>query len=234
MEDFHSGAIKGFSKICPACMNKKFLPMNAMRCPKCEGSSKMSGGLPMKCKLCNGTGVTYDYWNKCDLCRGEGNTGILKKCDKCNGTGFLKAGMMGQGMGQPGMMMNQPGMMNLPGIMGQPRLVNQQLSGGYSGPMMGQPMGQQIMEQQPMMNQPSMGGKNRKSKKIWIFFIIFYFVYNAIRFINSEGNEYPIFWTLFNMIICLGIFMLIQHKQEIMENKKFKQSLLTDFYKRIK
>ena len=88
--------------------------------------------------------------------------------------------------------MNQSGVMNQPGIMGQPRFVNQQICGGYSGPIMGQTMmGQQMMEQQPMINQPNMGGnviiKNRKSKKIWIFFIIFYFVYNAIRFINSEG-----------------------------------------------
>ena len=187
------GAIKGFSKVCPACMNQKFLPMNAMRCPKCNGSSKMSGGLPMKCKLCNGTGVTYEYWNKCDLCRGEGNTGILKKCDKCNGTGFLK---VGQGMGQPGMMnqpgmmgqmMGQPGMMNQPGMMGQPGLVNQQISGGYSGqgysgmgqqpimgqqmmgqqPMMGQQMmGQQMMGQQPMMGQPNMGGNMTSLKDI--------------------------------------------------------------------
>ena len=34
-------------------------------------------GLLMKCKLCNGIGVTYEYWNKCDLCIGEGNTGIF-------------------------------------------------------------------------------------------------------------------------------------------------------------
>ena len=54
----------------------------------------------MKCYLCNGTGITYDNWNKYDLCIGEGKTGILKKCVKCNGTGFLKAGM-GQGMDQP-------------------------------------------------------------------------------------------------------------------------------------
>lgn len=71
-------------------------------------------------------------------------------------------------------------------------------------------------------------------KRFLITIIIFNFAYNAIKLMNSEGKDYPVICALFNMILSLGIFVFIQHKEEIMENKIFKQSLLTDFFKRIK
>lgn len=84
-----------------------------------------------------------------------------------------------------------------------------------------------------------MGGTNKNKlsiKNAWRIIIIFIFVFHAFKFINLEGNDYPILWTLFYMLISLGIFVFLHHKKEIMENKIiiFKQSFITDFFKRIK
>ena len=53
---------------------------------------------------------------------------------------------------------------------------------------------------------------------------------------NLEGNIYPILWTLFYMIVSLGVFVFLHHKKEIIENKIliFKQIFITDFFKIIK
>ena len=66
--------------------------------------------------------------------------------------------------------------------------------------------------------------------------IILIFVFQAFKFMNLEGNIYPILWTLFYMIVSLGVFVFLHHKKEIIENKIliFKQIFITDFFKIIK
>ena len=79
--------------------------------------------------------------------------------------------------------------------------------------------------------------KNKFSfKSMWRIIIIFIFVFENFNFISFEGNDYPILWTLFYMLISLGIFVFLHHKKEIIESKIliFKQSFITDFFKRIK
>lgn len=77
---------------------------------------------------------------------------------------------------------------------------------------------------------------NFKTKKIVIVFLILNILYNAFKFLNVEGSDHPLVWSLFNMILSLGILVLLCHKKEIMENKIiiFKQSLMTDFFQRVK
>ena len=47
--------------------------------------------------------------------------------------------------------------------------------------------------------------EQEKYKKIWIFFFIaFIFGYNAIKFILTDGSDYPLVSSLFSMIISLA------------------------------
>ena len=72
-------------------------------------------------------------------------------------------------------------------------------------------------------------------KNIVVVFLILNIIYNTFKFLNVEGSEHPLVWSLFNMILSLGILVLLCHKKEIMENKEiFKQSLMTDFFQRVK
>ena len=57
---------------------------------------------------------------------------------------------------------------------------------------------------------------------------------NAIKFLNEEGNAHPVVWALFNMVISLGLLIFNFHNEDLKENKIFKQSLLTDFFNKIK
>ena len=147
--------LKLMKKTCPGCNGTRFLPMNCMRCPKCNGDGKeypLVGrkGIPFECKLCCGKGFVTEVWIACQVCMGEGKIGdiIPKKCEKCNGNGFFKGNLDGQvnmmGYGQQNPMIN-----NQPFPNQNP--MNQQFVGQ---PMMGQPMGQ------PMMGQPMNGQNN--------------------------------------------------------------------------
>ena len=64
--------------------------------------------------------------------------------------------------------------------------------------------------------------------------MIFNFAYNRIKFFNAEDNVHPVFWTLFNMFIRLGILSFNFQNEDLKDNKIFKQSLLTDFFNKIK
>ena len=61
-----------------------------------------------------------------------------------------------------------------------------------------------------------------KSRKIItnhkiIITLIIMFIYNAFKFINTEGSEHPLVSSLFNMIIFIGILVIIFHRNEIDE-----------------
>ena len=161
--------LKLMKKTCPGCNGTRFLPMNCMRCPKCNGDGKeypLVGrkGIPFECKLCCGKGYVTEVWIACQVCMGEGKIGdiIPKKCEKCNGNGFFKGnldGQMNMMMGQQNPMnqqfVNQP-MMGQP-MMGQNNMMGQPMMGQ---PMMGQPIMGQPMMGQPVMGQPMMGQNN--------------------------------------------------------------------------
>ena len=61
-------------------------------------------------------------------------------------------------------------------------------------------------------------------------------LYNAFKFLSAEGCGHPLVWSLFNMVLSLGLLVILCHQKEIMEKKIYllKQSLMTDFFKRIK
>ena len=40
-------------------------------------------------------------------------------------------------------------------------------------------------------------------------------IYNAFKFINTEGSEHPLVSSLFNMIIFIGILVFIFHRNDI-------------------
>ena len=63
-----------------------------------------------------------------------------------------------------------------------------------------------------------MGEKNKNKfsfKSIWRIIIIFIFDFQAFNYIYLEGNNCPILWTLFYMILSLGIFVFLHHTKEI-------------------
>ena len=72
------------------------------------------------------------------------------------------------------------------------------------------------------------------TKKLWVLVLILNFAYNAIKFLNAEGNAHPVVWALFNMVISLGLLIFNFHNEDLKEKKIFKQSLLTDFFNKIK
>ena len=74
---------------------------------------------------------------------------------------------------------------------------------------------------------------NVATKKLWVILLILNFAYNAIKFLNADGNAHPVVWTLFNMIISLGLLVFNYHA-DLKDNKLFSQSLLTDFFNMIK
>ena len=46
---------------------------------------------------------------------------------------------------------------------------------------------------------------NVTTKKLWVLVLILNFAYNAIKFLNAEGNGHPVIWAIFNMIFSLAI-----------------------------
>ena len=74
------------------------------------------------------------------------------------------------------------------------------------------------------------------TKNFIVALLILNIIYNAFKFLNVEGSGHPLAWSLFNMILCLGLLVLLFHQKEIMEKKiiLFKQSLMTDFFKNVK
>ena len=55
---------------------------------------------------------------------------------------------------------------------------------------------------------------NFMTKNIVVVFLILNIIYNAFKFLNFEGSEHPLVWSLFNMILSLGIFILLCLKKK--------------------
>ena len=74
------------------------------------------------------------------------------------------------------------------------------------------------------------------TKNFVAILLIINMIYNAFKFMNAEGCGHPLVWSLFNMVLSLGLLVLLCHQKEIMEKKIYllKQSLMKDFFKRIK
>ena len=48
---------------------------------------------------------------------------------------------------------------------------------------------------------------NVTTKKLLVLALILNFGYNAIKFLNAEGNAHPAILALFNMVISLGLLI---------------------------
>ena len=73
--------------------------------------------------------------------------------------------------------------------------------------------------------------------KSWlILFLLYPFVVNAYKFLNTDGNTLPLVGTLFNMILVLAIFFLIHHKDDLDDDKNniLKQTYLEQYFKLFK
>ncbi len=77
---------------------------------------------------------------------------------------------------------------------------------------------------------------NFPTKNFIVILLILNTIYNAFKFLNVEGSDHPLVLPLFNMILSLSLLVLIFHQKEIMGKKifLFKQSLMTDFFKKVK
>ena len=77
---------------------------------------------------------------------------------------------------------------------------------------------------------------NLATKNFVVIILMINMVYNAFKFLSAEGCGHPLVWSLFNMVLSLGLFVILCHQKEIMEKKIYllKQSLMTDFFKRVK
>ena len=54
---------------------------------------------------------------------------------------------------------------------------------------------------------------NFMTKNIMVVFLILNIIYNTFKFLNVEGSEHPLVWSLFNMTLSLGILVLLCHKK---------------------
>ena len=66
-------------------------------------------------------------------------------------------------------------------------------------------------------------GKEKNDKENSNFLIIIsllvLFLFNALKFINTEGSEHPLVSYLFNMIIISFILIYIYHKKDLKKKK---------------
>ena len=52
------------------------------------------------------------------------------------------------------------------------------------------------------------------SKSLLFIILIFLFLFNIIKFFNSNGSEIPIISILFNMIIIIGLIIFFLHEEK--------------------
>ena len=62
---------------------------------------------------------------------------------------------------------------------------------------------------------------NLPTKNFIVLLLIINIIYNAFQFLNEEGSGNPLVWSLFNMVLSLGLLVLLCHQKEIMEKKYF-------------
>ena len=77
--------------------------------------------------------------------------------------------------------------------------------------------------------------KSRRScVKSWLKLImIISFAHNTYKFLNTEGNTLPLVGTLFNMIIILAFLFIINHKDDLDNDKNniLRQTNLEQYFK---
>ena len=58
---------------------------------------------------------------------------------------------------------------------------------------------------------------NLPIKNMVALLLILNIIYNTFQFLNAEGSGNPLVWSLFNMILSLGLLVLLCHQKEIMK-----------------
>jgi len=69
------------------------------------------------------------------------------------------------------------------------------------------------------------------SKSLLFIILIFLFLFNIIKFFNTNGSEIPIISILFNMIIIIGLIIFFLHEEEITSENKNIQMTLDKYFK---
>ena len=62
---------------------------------------------------------------------------------------------------------------------------------------------------------------NLPTKKLCSSSSYYKYYISAIQFLNEEGSGNPLVWSLFNLVLDLGLLVLLCHQKEIMEKKYF-------------
>lgn len=70
--------------------------------------------------------------------------------------------------------------------------------------------------------------------KALIALLILVFMYNAFNFINTEGNDHPLIYSLFNMIIILIILIFLFHRKRTIpiEVYDYRQNCIEKYFKK--
>ena len=79
------------------------------------------------------------------------------------------------------------------------------------------------------------GGNGKiNGKKMLILALIFIFLYNIAKYLNTDGSDIPIISILFNMIFILGLVIFFLHQEEIIDENIEIQTTLEKYFKRDK
>ena len=79
------------------------------------------------------------------------------------------------------------------------------------------------------------GGNGKiNGKRMLILVLIFIFLYNIGKYLNTEGSDIPILSILFNMIFILGLVIFFLHQEEIIDENIEIQTTLEKYFKRDK
>ena len=79
------------------------------------------------------------------------------------------------------------------------------------------------------------GGNGKiNGKKMLILALMFVFIYNIGKYLNTEGSDIPILSILFNMIFILGLVIFFLHQEEIIDENIEIQTTLEKYFKRDK
>ena len=67
-----------------------------------------------------------------------------------------------------------------------------------------------------------------------ILVLIFIFLYNITKFLNTDGSDILIISILFNIIFILGIVIFFLHQEKIIDENLDMQTTLEKYFKRDK